>query len=117
MENNIIYAVCTRWWHIGQITEHKIIKETEKLYIVTENNRHTATNRVRKENMEVYDLHFCLTYEEALQYKIELCEKTITNNEKQIEEAKKNIEKATAMKHVTVAELRVLKSGGDASNG
>ncbi len=119
MENNIIYAVCNRGWRFGKIEEYKILKETEKTYIVVENgvNQRYPENRVRKDIMGISDLHFCLTYEEALRYKIDLCEKMIINRGKEIEEAKKSIEKAIETKNATAAELEELKRGGAADNG
>lgn len=64
----ILYALDTRW-HFGQITEWEVVKETPKTYIVRRKERDVfgGTNTVRKENMNIYDLVYFHTREEAVE--------------------------------------------------
>jgi len=65
----ILYALDTRW-NFGQITEWEVVKETPKTYLVKRNDGDVLTrtsNTVRKETMNIYDLVYFHTREEAVE--------------------------------------------------
>ena len=65
----ILYALDTRW-NFGQITEWEVVKETPKTYLVKRNDDDVLTrtsNTVRKETMNIYDLVYFHTREEAVE--------------------------------------------------
>lgn len=65
----ILYALDTKW-RFGQITEWEVVKETPKTFLVKRKDGDILTrtpNTVRKENMNIYDLAYFHTREEAVE--------------------------------------------------
>lgn len=87
-----LYALNTRW-RFGEITEWEIVKETPKTYIVKrkENGIFGGTNTVRKENMNIYDLIYFNTREEAVNGYRERLIARIEAGKSTIEQEKKKI--------------------------
>ncbi len=79
MENKIIYAVGISY-NLGEITEREIRKETPKTYTVGDIGSKWRGDLVKKSDMTCYGKKYFLTYQEAVQYKIELFEKKIERN-------------------------------------
>ena len=109
-----LYAVQMRYYDVGTITEYIVTKETPKTYVVTD--RLTPVilrdeHVVKKSDMEIYDKHFCENYTAALAYKKELLEKRITDNERNIAQRQKEIEKYRADIEATAAELQTIEGG------
>ncbi len=91
-----LYGVNTSW-RLGTIVEYIVVKETEKTYSVKHNPQERGATVVRKATMEVYDLHFCESYDAALAYVKQLYEKKIKNNTARIASLQKENETLVAM--------------------
>ena len=91
-----LYGVNTSW-RLGTIVEYIVEKETPKTYSVKHDPKQRATTVVRKSTMEVYDLHFCESYDAAIAYVKQLYEKRIEGNYARIASLQKDNEALAAL--------------------
>ncbi len=91
-----LYGVNTSW-RLGTIVEHIVVKETEKTYSVKHDPSQRGATVVRKSTMEVYDLHFCESYDAAVAYVKQLYEKKIESNTARIVSLQKENETLAAL--------------------
>lgn len=91
-----LYGV-NKSWRLGTIVEYIVVKETPKTYAVKHNPNERGATVVRKATMEVYDLHFCESYDAAIAYVKQLYEKRIESNNKRIAEMQKDNDALAAL--------------------
>lgn len=112
-----LYAVATRWYDIGKITEYFVVKETPKTYVVTDEPTSTSKwrheNVVKKSDMEIYDKHFCESYEAALVFKKDILAAKIESNERKIAELVKDNDRYRVAIIATNDGLLTLRGGGN----
>lgn len=82
-------------WHLGEITECEIEKETEKTYTIKTNG--FGNNRILKSSMASGNYRFFKTYEEAQANLKEILHKKIENAESKIKYAIAEINKYNLM--------------------
>ena len=90
----ILYALNVAW-HLGEITECEVEKETEKTYTIKING--WGNNRVLKSNMVIHNYRLFETYKEAQANLKEILCNRIEIAERKIKSAKAEIEKYNLM--------------------
>lgn len=76
-------------WHLGEITEYDVVKETEKTYVITNTkvlpDGRRFTNTVRKSEMSLYDKRLATSYAEAVEMLKQFLYQRIARNRAKIE--------------------------------
>lgn len=89
-------------WHLGEITEYDVVKETEKTYVVARTgepsfNGRRRTNTVRKSEMSFYDTRLANSRAEAVEMLKEFLRKRIAHNADKVNYINADSERCAAL--------------------